>query len=75
MKDIGPEAHVPFTDHVFLDRLTRDFPKAGAARNFIDLVVLGLSRNPDMSVEEKKQYVVWYGDYFREKGLMGETGL
>lgn len=73
-QDIGPEADVPFTDHVFLDRLTRDFPRVGPARNFIDLVVLGLSRNPDMTVEEKKQYVVWYGDYFREKGLMGETG-
>ena len=72
IQDIGPEAHVPFTDHVFLDQLTRGFPKSGAARNFIDLVVNGLSKNPDMTVEDKRKYVVWYADYFKEKGLMGE---
>ena len=63
-----------FTEHIFLDRLTRDFPKTGAARNFIDLVVNGLSRNPDMSVEEKKKYIVWYKDYFRENKLMEDQG-
>ena len=72
-QDIGPEANVSFTDHVFLDKLTRDFPRTGAARNFIDLVVNGLSRNPDMSVEEKKNYIVWYKDYLTDKKLMGEA--
>jgi len=72
-QDMGPEANVSFTEHVFLDRLTRDFPKTGAARNFIDLVVNGLSRNPDMSVDEKKNYITWYKDYFRENRLMGEV--
>ena len=62
---------MPFTDHVFLDRLTHEFPRTGAARNFIDLVVNGLSRNPNMSVDEKRKYIVWYADYFKEKGLMG----
>jgi len=70
-QDIGREASVPFHQHVFINRLTQDFPKAGAVRNFIDLVASGLSRNPYMSVEEKEGYILWYKDYFESKGLMG----
>lgn len=30
----------------------------------MELVVTGLSMNPDYSVEEKRDFIKWYKDYF-----------
>ena len=40
------EAKVGFHEHIFLQRWLQDFPHTGPVRHFMDLVVVGLSRNP-----------------------------
>ena len=61
------EANVPFHEHVFLDHLLEDFPKRGPVRVFMELVILGLSKNPHMTVQEKHAHVAWFKQYFEEK--------
>ena len=59
------QAAVSFTEHVFLeDHLEGWCPTFGPVRHFMELVCLGLSKNPYLSVEEKIDYIVWYRDYF-----------
>ena len=38
----------------------------GPVRHFMELVVTGLSMNPDYSVTEKKGIINWYTDYFSQ---------
>ncbi|XP_019719778.1 small ribosomal subunit protein mS31 [Hippocampus comes] len=62
------EASVPFHEHVFLDKhLEEGFPRQGPVRHFMELVVTGLSRNPYLTVQEKKQHIFWFRDYFNQK--------
>ena len=61
------EAKVPFHEHVFLDHLLEDFPKKGPVLVFMELVILGLSKNPHMTVQEKHAHVEWFKQYFEEK--------
>ena len=65
--DMDEEAKVPFHEHVFLDHLIEDFPKTGPVRVFMELVILGLSKNPYMTVKEKHDHVDWFRKYFEEK--------
>lgn len=68
-----------FKDHVLLDNLIRNFPSrgnhefaiiimldlsAGPVRHFMELVVTGLSMNPDYSITEKQDIIRWYKKYF-----------
>ena len=63
-----PERDVPFEEHVFLDEHLEPWcPKAGPVRDFMELVILGLSQNPFMTVEYKRRTINWYKDYFESK--------
>lgn len=61
------ELNTPFYEHVFLDKHLTAFPSTGPVRRFMQLVVLGLSKNPHLSVKEKVAHINWFEDYFREK--------
>lgn len=59
------EKHVGFHEHVFLDHLIKDgFPESGPIRRFMELVVVGLSKNPYMGVEKKRGHIEWFRNYF-----------
>ncbi|XP_076025258.1 small ribosomal subunit protein mS31 [Genypterus blacodes] len=63
------EASVPFHEHIFLEKhLEEGFPRQGPVRHFMELVVNGLSRNPNLTVQQKKEHIFWFKDYFQEKG-------
>ncbi|MEQ2185707.1 hypothetical protein GOODEAATRI_021058, partial [Goodea atripinnis] len=62
------EASVPFNEHVFLEKhLEEGFPHQGPVRHFMELVVAGLSRNPYLTVQQKKEHISWFRDYFHQK--------
>ncbi|KAM4726635.1 small ribosomal subunit protein mS31 [Anableps anableps] len=62
------EASVPFHEHVFLEKLLEEgFPRQGPVRHFMELVVAGLSRNPYLTVQQKKEHISWFRDYFHQK--------
>ncbi|XP_018321227.1 28S ribosomal protein S31, mitochondrial [Agrilus planipennis] len=62
------ERDVPFMEHIFLEKhLAPWCPKKGPIRHFMELVCVGLSKNPYLSVEEKKGHIKWFKDYFAEK--------
>ena len=54
------EKGVSFKDHVILDHLYEGFPKTGEIRNFIELVITGLSQNAYLTPEEKREHVDWF---------------
>ncbi|XP_076607267.1 small ribosomal subunit protein mS31 [Chaetodon auriga] len=62
------EASVSFDEHVFLVKhLEEGFPRQGPVRHFMELVVAGLSRNPYLTIQQKKEHISWFRDYFQEK--------
>ena len=61
------EADVPFHKHVFLEHLLEPFPKKGPIRNFMELVIVGLSKNPYVTLQQKYDHVAWFKDYFEDK--------
>ena len=68
------EANVEFHEHIFLDHLISDFPKKGPIRHFMELVLVGLSKNPYLTVQQKKEHIEWFRDYFTEKqSILEET--
>lgn len=71
------EATVSFEDHVFFDHLIdneEDFPK-GPVRDFMELVCVGLSKNPYITVERKHACINWYRDYFKQKREVIEASV
>uniref|UniRef100_A0A915K5X0 Small ribosomal subunit protein mS31 n=1 Tax=Romanomermis culicivorax TaxID=13658 RepID=A0A915K5X0_ROMCU len=64
------EKFIPFHEHVFLNRCLENdhrVPRDGPVRHFLDAVCLGLSKNPYMKLERKKEHIEWYKDYFKDK--------
>jgi len=62
------EAKVGFHEHIFLEQLIDDrFPASGPIRHFMELVVVGLSKSPYLTVAEKHAHIAWYAEYFKEK--------
>lgn len=62
------EASVSFHEHVFLEQhLEEGFPRQGPVRHFMELVVTGLSKNPYLTVQQKKDHIFWFRDYFHQK--------
>ncbi|RWS21116.1 mitochondrial ribosomal protein S31-like protein [Leptotrombidium deliense] len=61
------EAKVPFYEHVLLDEHLEGFPEKGPIRDFMELVIIGLSKNHSMTADRKKLYIDWYREYFNEK--------
>ncbi|CAF3432969.1 unnamed protein product [Rotaria sp. Silwood1] len=73
-QDIGPEADVPFYEHVLLERHLNDFPNSPLIRQFMELVCVGLGRNPYWTVEQKIEHINWFRTYFNEKmNIFNET--
>ncbi|TNN72542.1 28S ribosomal protein S31, mitochondrial [Liparis tanakae] len=62
------EASVPFNEHIFLEKhLEEGFARQGPVRHFMELVVTGLSRNPFLTVQQKREHISWFRDYFHQK--------
>ena len=61
------EINTPFHEHVFLDHRLEDFPEKGPIRVFMELVLLGLSKNSHMTVKEKHAHIDWFKQYFDDK--------
>ncbi len=59
-----PDMHMPFYEHVLLDRYLDDFPQHQVVQNFMKLVLNGLSQNAYLSVNEKKEAITWYKNFF-----------
>lgn len=70
------EKKVFFTEHVFLEKHLQPWcPKKGPVRHFMELVCVGLSKNPHLTVSEKKAHILWYADYFDgKKDILKEIG-
>ncbi|XP_060805397.1 small ribosomal subunit protein mS31 [Amyelois transitella] len=70
------EQTIPFTEHIFLDSHLEGWcPKKGPIRHFMELVCVGLSKNPFYTVQEKKDHIMWYKEYFEsKKDLLTEVG-
>ena len=57
----------PFHAHVFLEpHLELWCPKKGPVRHFMELVCVGLSKNPYISVENKIGHIQWFQEYFEK---------
>lgn len=62
------EANVDFSEHVFLEQHLEGWcPDKGPIRHFMELVCVGLSKNPYITANEKKEHILWYRDYFDKK--------
>ncbi|KAJ0182315.1 hypothetical protein K1T71_001684 [Dendrolimus kikuchii] len=70
------EKKVHFSEHVFLDSYLEGWcPKRGPIRHFMELVCVGLSKNAFYTVQEKKDHIIWYKEYFEtKKDLLNEVG-
>ncbi|XP_074103930.1 mitochondrial ribosomal protein S31 [Cotesia typhae] len=70
------EEKVHFSEHVFLERYLQGWcPKTGPIRHFMDLVCIGLSKNPYMTVNEKEEHIMWLKEWFADKqDLLKEIG-
>lgn len=62
------EANVYFSEHVFLDQYLEGWcPARGPIRHFMELVCVGLSKNPYISAQDKKEHILWFQEYFENK--------
>ncbi|GFR26320.1 28S ribosomal protein S31, mitochondrial [Trichonephila clavata] len=66
-RELGEEENVGFHEHVFLEQHLHGFPTKGPVRHFMELVAVGLSKNPYISVDRKVENINWFRDYFKEK--------
>ncbi|XP_071990564.1 small ribosomal subunit protein mS31 isoform X2 [Engystomops pustulosus] len=64
---LDEEQKVEFHEHVFLEKYLEDFPKHGPIRHFMELVICGLSKNPYLTVQQKKDHIDWFHEYFNKK--------
>ncbi|CAC5372430.1 MRPS31 [Mytilus coruscus] len=74
------EQKTGFHEHIFLEHLTEDFPKKGPIRQFMNHVVVALSKNAFITAEQKREHIQWFREYFIEKQdilqeSLGENGL
>ena len=65
-QDMGIEDETSFEEHVFLDHFLDEFPDKEPIQKFMELVITGLQQNPYLSVEEKKNRILWYKGYFEK---------
>nr|SVE75707.1 EOG090X04UC [Daphnia hispanica] len=70
------EAQVGFHEHVFLEPHLKPWcPRRGPVRHFMELVIVGLSKNPYLTVEQKKEHINWFRDFFNDKrSILIDTG-
>ena len=76
------EAKVGFHEHIFMEQHLEPWcPPRGPIRHFMELVCVGLSKNPYLTVSQKKDHINWFRNYFDAKrdilietGALGELG-
>ncbi|KAH9503662.1 28S ribosomal protein S31, mitochondrial [Bulinus truncatus] len=78
-RNMHEERKYSFQDHVFFDQYLTKFPEKGPIRKFMELVTLGLSMNPYITVPEKHEHIQWFAEYFGQKqevlvGVLGDDG-
>ncbi|VDM40996.1 unnamed protein product [Toxocara canis] len=58
---LGEEEDVGFHEHIFLERTLSQYklPKSGPIAHFMELVCVGLSKNPYMTAEKKRSHIQW----------------
>ncbi|EDV97631.1 28S ribosomal protein S31, mitochondrial [Drosophila grimshawi] len=67
-QDMHEEADVDFSEHIFLEQHLEDWcPNKGPIRHFMELVCVGLSKNPYVTAQDKKEHILWFRDYFEAK--------
>ncbi|EDW70430.1 small ribosomal subunit protein mS31 [Drosophila virilis] len=67
-QDMHEEANVDFSEHIFLEQHLEGWcPNKGPIRHFMELVCVGLSKNPYVTAQEKKEHILWFRDYFEAK--------
>ncbi|KAF5272911.1 hypothetical protein FQR65_LT04840 [Abscondita terminalis] len=75
-QDLDEEKKVYFTEHIFLEKHLEGWcPMKGPIRHFMELVCVGLSKNPYLTVQMKKDHIDWFKNYFSEKKkILSEVG-
>ncbi|CAG9864728.1 unnamed protein product [Phyllotreta striolata] len=70
------EKKVDFSKHIFLEEHLEPWcPQRGPIRHYMELVCVGLSKNPYITVDAKIEHIMWYKNYFDEKKkLLKEIG-
>jgi small subunit ribosomal protein S31 len=70
------ESKVYFTEHVFLEHHLEPWcPKKRPVQHFMELVCVGLSKNPYITVQMKLEHINWFCNYFEEKKqILQDTG-
>ncbi len=70
------EAEIGFHEHVFLEpHLDPWCPRRGPIRHFMELVVVGLSKNPYITLDAKIGHIKWFRDFFDEhRTILVESG-
>ncbi|KHJ89247.1 putative malate dehydrogenase, NAD-dependent [Oesophagostomum dentatum] len=65
----GPEEKVPFYEHIFLERHLSGLglPKEGPIAHFMELVCVGLSKNPYMTLTKKMDHLQWFAKFFNKE--------
>lgn len=67
---------MPFQEHIFLEKWLVGVPEKGPIRQFMELLLLGLSNNPYITVERKKETFEWFKRYFAEqKHILEKAGV
>uniref|UniRef100_A0A915DH18 Small ribosomal subunit protein mS31 n=1 Tax=Ditylenchus dipsaci TaxID=166011 RepID=A0A915DH18_9BILA len=63
----GPEQKVSFANHVLLEPLwaKHKVPRSKCVDHFMELVLVGLSKNSYMPAEKKKAHIDWFATYFK----------
>ena len=62
------EKQVDFSEHIFLEQHLEGWcPNRGPVSHFMELVCVGLSKNPYITAQDKLDHINWYRDYFAEK--------
>lgn len=59
---VWEESHIPFTDHIFLNKYLILFPPV--THRFMETVISALQNNPDLTADKKKQIIWSYLNYF-----------
>ena len=57
-----------FSDHILLSHL-KDFPQVEQVLQFMELVIMGLEKNPYLSHSQKVRKIKWYRKYFGRLSL------
>jgi hypothetical protein len=57
-----------------LERHLHDFPASPLIRQFMELVCVGLGRNPYWTAQQKLEHIEWFRTFFHEKmHILSET--